>query len=83
MKFVFYTMCFNINLQHLINYITDRYLHRWTKFTGKHRVNKKNKTKKIKDDRVNNISWIELVVKYTQKKSGTNAHTKEPRGRRC
>lgn len=46
-------------------------------------MNKKNKTKKIKDDRVNNISWIELVVKYTQKKSGTNAHTKEPRGRRC
>lgn len=44
-------------------------------------MNKKNKTKKIKDDRVNNISWIELVVKYTQKKSGTNAHTKEPKNK--
>lgn len=41
----------------------------WTKFTGKHRVNKKKKNKQTnKDNRVNNISSIELVAKYTQKK---------------
>ena len=83
MKFVFYIICLNINLQHLINDIIYRSLFTPIGVSLQENTEWTRKKQTNKDNRVNNISSIELVVKYTQKKWWTNAHTKESSGRRC